>query len=172
MSQIVGIPLVEIRVPVQRSWDGRFCHVPASKGVQLQLICKELLSSVLIWNNLWRNIPQENGEDTHGAQWRKTLVVYVCLDSQPELLVSDTSTESNAINSRRSMTWNTSYANNKLKGTKKTKCETRFKDLAAILSSLPFRGMCQKHLETIERCSKMVADFMADNEKRSNGLIT
>ncbi|KAK4831064.1 hypothetical protein QYF61_015121 [Mycteria americana] len=38
-----------------------------------------------------------------------------------------------------SVTWNTSYANNKLKVTKTTKCETRFKDLAAILSSVLFR---------------------------------
>lgn len=32
--------------------------------------------------------------------------------------------------------------------------------------------MCQKHLEATERCSEMGADFMADNEKRSKGLIS
>lgn len=32
--------------------------------------------------------------------------------------------------------------------------------------------MRQRHLETTERCSEMVADFMADNEKRSKGLIS
>lgn len=32
--------------------------------------------------------------------------------------------------------------------------------------------MRQRHLETTERCSEMVADFMADNEKRSKCLIS
>lgn len=32
--------------------------------------------------------------------------------------------------------------------------------------------MRQRHLESTERCSEMVADFMADNEKRSKGLIS
>lgn len=70
------------------------------------------------------------------------------------------------------MTWNTSYANNKLKVTKMAKCETRFKDLAAILSSLLFRQNASKAFGATERCSEMVADFMADNEKRSKGLIS
>lgn len=32
--------------------------------------------------------------------------------------------------------------------------------------------MRQRHLETTERCSEMVANFMADNEKRSKCLIS
>lgn len=32
--------------------------------------------------------------------------------------------------------------------------------------------MRQRHLDTTEGCSEMVADFMADNEKQSKGLIS
>ena len=32
--------------------------------------------------------------------------------------------------------------------------------------------MRQRHLETTERCSEMVADFTADNEQQSKGLIS
>lgn len=62
-----------------------------------------------------------------------------------KLLVSHINNiKSMGINPRLSVTWNTSYANNKLKVTKMTKCETRFKDLAAILSSLLFRQNVSK----------------------------
>lgn len=68
------------------------------------------------------------------------------------------------------MTWNTSYASNKLKVTKTTKCETRFKDLVAILSSLLFRQNASKAFGNSERCPEMAADFMTD--KQSKGLIS
>lgn len=70
------------------------------------------------------------------------------------------------------MTWNTSYANNKLKVTKTTKCETRFKDLVAILSSLLFRQNASKAFGNSERCPEMADDFMTDNDKQSKGLIS
>lgn len=69
------------------------------------------------------------------------------------------------------MTWNTSYANNKLKVTKTTKCETRFKDLVAILSSLLFRQNASKAFGNAERCPEMAADFMTDNDKQRKELI-
>lgn len=75
---------------------------------------------------------------------------FVSLDPQPgwrgsiKLLVSHINTKTLGINPRLLVTWNTSYANNKLEVTKTTKCETRFKDLAAILSSLLFRQNASK----------------------------
>lgn len=89
-----------------------------------------------------------------------------------KLPVSHINTRSLGNNPRLSVTWNTSYANNKLKVTKTTKCETRFKDLVAILSSLLFRQNASKAFGSSERCPEMVADFVTDNDKQSKGLIS
>lgn len=100
----------------------------------------------------------------------------VRLEPQPgwsgsiKMPVSHINTRSLSNNPRLSVTWNTSYANNKLKVTKTTKCETRFKDLVAILSSLLFRQNASKAFGSSERCPEMAADFRTD--KQSKGLIS
>lgn len=102
----------------------------------------------------------------------------VSLETQPgwsgsiKLPVSHINTRPLSNNPRLSVTWNTSYANNKLKVTKTTKCETRFKDLGAILSSLLFRQNVSKAVGNSERCPEMASDFMTDNDKQSKGLIS
>jgi len=90
--------------------------------------------------------PLQKTQNAPGQLFREL----ISLDPQPgwrgsiKLLVSYIDTKSLGINPRLLVTWNTSYANNKLRVTKTTKCETRFKDLAAILSSLLFRQNASK----------------------------
>lgn len=112
--------------------------------------------------------PLQQAQSTQGQVCREL----VSLEPQQgwsgsvKLPVSHINTRSLGNNPRLSVTWNTSYANNKLKVTKTTKCETRFKDLVAILSSLLFRQNASKAFGSSERCPEMVADFVTDNDKQ------
>lgn len=118
--------------------------------------------------------PVRQTQSTLGQVFRELDI----LESQPgwsgsiKLPVSHINTRFLSDNPRLSVTWNTSYTNNKLKVTKTTECETRFKDLVAILSSLLFRQNASKAFGNSERCPEMVADFMTDNDKQSKGLIS